>query len=72
VHVLATDAHDLEHRLPILSGAREVVAESHGEDIARALVEDNPQAIVHNQQLPYFPRRKPKRASPFRAARYRD
>ncbi|HEV2398703.1 MAG TPA: CpsB/CapC family capsule biosynthesis tyrosine phosphatase [Candidatus Sulfotelmatobacter sp.] len=56
VHVLATDAHDLEKRVPILSNARDAAAEICGEEIARALVEDNPQAIVSNQPLPYFPR----------------
>jgi protein-tyrosine phosphatase len=56
VHVLATDAHDLEKRVPILSRAREAAAEVVGEEVAEALVEANPQAIVSNQPLPYFPR----------------
>jgi len=56
VHVLATDAHDLEKRVPILSTAREAAAEICGEDVAEALVEGNPRAIITNQPLPYFPR----------------
>ncbi|HZQ22447.1 MAG TPA: CpsB/CapC family capsule biosynthesis tyrosine phosphatase [Terriglobales bacterium] len=72
VHVLATDAHDLEHRPPILSGARELIAESHGEAVARALVQDNPQAVVDNVPLPYFPRRKQKSVSRFRVAKFHD
>jgi protein-tyrosine phosphatase len=56
VHVLATDAHDLEKRIPVLSTAREAAAELCGEDVAEALVEGNPQAIVGNLPLPYFPR----------------
>jgi protein-tyrosine phosphatase len=56
VHVLATDAHDLEKRVPILSTAREAVEQIYGEQIADALVEGNPRAIVENQPLPYFPR----------------
>ena len=55
VHVLATDAHDLEKRVPILSGARDAAAELCGEDVAEALTETNPAAIVNNQPLPYFP-----------------
>jgi protein-tyrosine phosphatase len=55
VHVLASDAHDLRHRPPILSAGREAAAALCGADVARALVEDNPQAIVSNQALPYFP-----------------
>ncbi|MGO9125564.1 MAG: tyrosine-protein phosphatase [Terriglobales bacterium] len=56
VHVLASDAHDAARRPPGLSLAREVVAESQGEEIARALVEDNPRAIVSGHALPYFPK----------------
>ena len=39
VHVLATDAHDPEKRIPILSTSREAAAEICGEDMAEALVE---------------------------------
>jgi protein-tyrosine phosphatase len=56
VHVLATDAHDLEKRMPILSTSREAAAEICGEDVAEALVQGNPRAIISNQPLPYFPR----------------
>jgi hypothetical protein len=42
--------------VPILSRAREAAAEICGEDIAEALVEGNPRAIITNQPLPYFPR----------------
>ena len=56
VHVLATDAHDMEKRVPILSSARDAAAELCGEEIAAALVEGNPRAIINNQPLPYFPR----------------
>ncbi len=56
VHVLATDAHDTVKRIPILSTAREAVSEICGEEIARAMVEENPRAIITNQMLPYFPR----------------
>ena len=55
VHVLATDAHDLEKRVPILSTSREAAAEICGEEIAEALVETNPRAIITNEPLPYFP-----------------
>ncbi len=56
VHVLASDAHDLEKRVPILSTARDAAEQICGEEVAAALVEGNPQAIVDNQPLPYFPR----------------
>ncbi len=56
VHILATDAHDLQKRVPILSSARENAAEICGEEIADALVDANPRAIVSNEPIPYFPR----------------
>lgn len=56
VHVLATDAHDTEKRVPILSSARNAAAQICGEEIADALVEANPRAVISNQTLPYFPR----------------
>ena len=56
VHVLATDAHEMEKRVPILSSARDAVESIYGEEVATALVEHNPRAIISNQPLPYFPR----------------
>ena len=55
VHVLATDAHDTQKRVAILSTARDAAAAICGEEIAEALVETNPRAIVNNEPLPYFP-----------------
>lgn len=55
VHILASDAHDTEHRRPILSRAREAVADQYGDDLADALVDANPRAVVNGQPLPYFP-----------------
>jgi protein-tyrosine phosphatase len=56
VHVLATDAHDTEKRVPILSAGRDAAAEICGDVVAEALATSNPQAIVSNETLPYFPR----------------
>jgi len=55
VHVLATDAHDMEKRVPILSTSRDAAAEICGDEVAEALVATNPRAIISNQPLPYFP-----------------
>lgn len=56
VHVLATDAHDLEKRVPVLSTSREAAAAIAGDEVADALVLHNPTAILNDQPLPYFPR----------------
>lgn len=53
VHVLATDAHDTKSRPPILSAGRDAAARLTDNSIARALVLDNPQAIVNGLPLPY-------------------
>jgi protein-tyrosine phosphatase len=55
VHVLATDAHDTERRPPVLSTSRDAAAEICGEEVALALVDGNPRAIIRGQPLPYFP-----------------
>lgn len=55
VHVIATDAHDSTHRRPVLSYARNTVANLVGAKVADALVDANPAAIVAGQPLPYQP-----------------
>ena len=56
VHALATDAHSAKNRPPRLSAAREAAAQHVGGDVARALVDDNPRAIIAGLPLPYFPK----------------
>jgi protein-tyrosine phosphatase len=55
VHVLASDAHDPKHRKPVLSFARDLVAKRFGCEIAHALVEHNPRAIVAGEMVPFSP-----------------
>jgi protein-tyrosine phosphatase len=56
VHVIASDAHDTKHRLPVLSRGRDAAAAICGVEIAGALVENNPRAILAGQPLPYSPK----------------
>src|SRR5208283_5508973 len=56
VHILATDAHDMRRRIPILSEARAVAAKMVGAECAAALVEGNPGAIIAGKPVPYCPR----------------
>ena len=51
VHFLATDAHDVARRPPILSAARDIVAKDFGKEMAHALVEENPGAVIRNEPL---------------------
>jgi protein-tyrosine phosphatase len=55
VHILATDAHSLDSRPPVLSKARDLVREFAGDPTANALVNLNPRAVIDGQSLPYFP-----------------
>ena len=56
VHFIASDGHDTKRRVPILSEAKDVAAEIVGDEVARALVEANPGAVVSGQPIPYCPR----------------
>ena len=51
VHFVATDAHDISRRPPVLSAARKLIAKNFGEDRALALVEGNPGAVIRNETL---------------------
>jgi protein-tyrosine phosphatase len=51
VHFLATDAHRANRRPPILSKGRDAAAAIIGAERARALVEDNPRAVVNGDSV---------------------
>ena len=48
VHILATDAHNLRNRSPILSEARQAVADRLGEQAAIDMVVTRPRGILEN------------------------
>ena len=64
VHVVASDAHDPEHRHTRLNEAREAVAKRFGEENANLLFEINPRAAIegrdptHIQAMAVEPKRK--------------
>ena len=55
VHIVATDAHDLNLRPPILSGARARIVALAGTDVAEALLNHNPAAVVAGQSVVLSP-----------------
>jgi protein-tyrosine phosphatase len=55
VHIVATDAHDLRLRPPVLSEARTRIATLAGADTAEALVMLNPAAVVAGQHVRPLP-----------------
>jgi protein-tyrosine phosphatase len=52
VHFVASDAHSPRRRPPGLSEARRAIAARWGEDVARALTEINPLAVLEGRPLP--------------------
>jgi protein-tyrosine phosphatase len=52
-HFIATDAHHAGRRRPILSTAVAVAAEMVGAEYARAMVEENPAALIEDQAIPF-------------------
>lgn len=55
VHFVASDAHDTEHRPPILSSAYEKIASTRGQDLADRLFTKNPESVIHGKPLPPSP-----------------
>ena len=55
VHFIATDAHNLSSRAPVLSEAYVAIAKRCGEETARRLCVENPRAAFDSAQLPPQP-----------------
>ncbi len=51
VHLIASDAHSIDHRPPLLSSAVEAAARIVGLAQAESLVNSNPQAIMNGESL---------------------
>ncbi len=56
VHIIASDAHDTQHRIPNLSRARDAAEEFCEASVATMLVDDNPRAVIEGKPLPYYPK----------------
>jgi protein-tyrosine phosphatase len=51
VHILASDGHSSNYRLPQLSESMRVAAQLIGEEAALRLVQDNPAAVISGREL---------------------
>lgn len=69
VHFLATDAHDLKSRPPIMSEARKIVDDRFGADTAERLCVTNPLAAFEGKSLPEAPMPHPEQQASSEAAR---
>jgi protein-tyrosine phosphatase len=54
-HFISTDAHHKDRRRPLLSQAVAIAADWGGEEYARAMVEDNPEALINDRPIPFQP-----------------
>lgn len=66
VDTIASDAHDLRHRPPILSSAMAVVKEWAGEEAANRVVEGTPRGIIEGKSPDSFVVRRPPDRPPAR------
>jgi len=55
VHFVATDAHNVTSRPPVMREAFEFVERKHGKDAANRLFVENPLAVFENRPLPQQP-----------------
>ncbi|MFC2157728.1 tyrosine-protein phosphatase [Acidobacteriota bacterium] len=55
VHFLASDCHSTKGLIPNLSEALLIIREQYGDAPSKSLVEDNPQAVLDNGEIPYQP-----------------
>jgi len=55
IHFVASDAHDLANRPLQLKPAFELLTEQKGEEVARALLVENPQAVCQGSRVPHIP-----------------
>jgi len=55
LHFVASDCHNMRNRLPGLLSAVEIISDIVGEEYARAMAGDNPQAVASDQWIPLCP-----------------
>ena len=51
VHFLASDAHDCQHRPPLLDEIWSYVSRSYGDAAARRLLKENPRAAIYGEEI---------------------
>ncbi len=51
VHFVATDAHNMDERAPIISDAAEYISKHYGEECSQRLLVDNPDRVINNEYI---------------------
>jgi len=66
LHIIASDAHDLSYRRPVLAEVAESMERRFGRELARLMVDENPRAVIEGRDLePPSPIESPKRFRKF-------
>jgi len=55
VHFIATDAHNLNSRPPVMSEAYQIVENKYGKETAERICQTNPEAAFHGTEFPAQP-----------------
>jgi len=63
IHFFASDAHDVKHRPPLLSGCYQKLVETQGEGLAELLLTKNQEAVINGKALPPGPEPHPPETS---------
>lgn len=53
IHFIASDAHDPQHRPPVLNQTRQYLASRYGDHLCRALFLENPSATLTGDPIPF-------------------
>jgi protein-tyrosine phosphatase len=56
INFFASDAHDTNHRPPLLSPCYQKLAETRGREVADLMLKQNPQAVIRGLPLPAGPK----------------
>ena len=51
VHIIASDAHDVSYRRPVLSEVAEMARRRFGQERARQMVDENPRAVIEGSDI---------------------
>ena len=54
VHFIATDAHDLDKRVPVLSDCADYIGKKYGKDYRKKLFYDNPRDVIDDKEIALY------------------
>jgi len=55
VHIIASDAHDTQHRPPVMNDIFLEIENEYGPEVAHAVFEGNPRAVLEGADIEFDP-----------------